>query len=132
MVAFSPVGRSLLTDNPLTYEAVQDLPFLTNNPRFMNPNYNANIEAIKPFRTLAADMGMSTAGLAIAWCLAQGDHVIPIPGTRSVKHFTELLEAANRPLTDDELASIDKILPLGWAHGDRYSVAQWVGPEKYC
>jgi len=132
MVAFSPVGRSLLTDNPLTFQAVQDLPFLTNNPRFMKPNYSANVEAIKPFQTLAADMGMSTAGLAIAWCLAQGEHVIPIPGTRSVKHFSELLEATNRPLTSNELAAIDKILPIGWAHGDRYSVAQWVGPEKYC
>jgi len=98
----------------------------------MEPNYSANNAAIEPFRKLAADMGLSTAGLAIAWLLAQGKHVIPIPGTRSVKHFEELLEAANRTLTVDELAAIDKILPIGWAHGDRYSVAQWVGPEKYC
>lgn len=132
MVAFSPVGRSLLTDNPLSFQAVQDLPFLTNNPRFMEPNYSANIDAIKPFRELASDMGLSTAGLAIAWLLAQGEHVIPIPGTRSVKHFAELLQAADRSLTDDELKAIDEVLPIGWAYGDRYSVAQWVGPEKYC
>ena len=132
MVAFSPVGRSLLTDNPLSFQAVQDLPFLTNNPRFMEPNYTANIGAIKPFRELASDMGLSTAGLAIAWLMAQGEHVIPIPGTRSVKHFSELLQAANRSLTEDELKAIDEVLPIGWAHGDRYSLAQWVGPEKYC
>lgn len=132
MVAFSPVGRSLLTDAPLSFEAVQDLPFLVNNPRFLEPNYSANIAAMTPFRKLAADMGMSAAGLAIAWVLAQGDHVIPIPGTRSVKHFSELLQAADRPLTAEEIAQIDEVLPIGWAHGDRYSVAQWIGPEKYC
>lgn len=132
MVAFSPVGRSLLTDHPLSFEAVQDMPFLVNNPRFMQPNYDANIAAVKPFRDLAADMGMSTAGLAIAWVLAQGDHVIPIPGTRSTKHFAELLEAASRPLSEDDLKSIENVLPIGWAHGERYSLVQWVGPEKYC
>ena len=132
VVAFSPVGRSLLTDNPLTFAAVQDLPFLTNNPRFMEPNYSANVSATDPFRKLAAEMGMSAAGLSIAWLLAQGEHVIPIPGTRSVKHFAELLQAVENPLDEEALAAIDAILPIGWAHGDRYSVAQWVGPEKYC
>lgn len=132
MVAFSPVGRSLLTDKPLSFEAVQDMPFLANNPRFMQPNYCANLNAVEPLRTLASDMGFSTAGLAIAWLLAQGNHVIPIPGTRSVSHFEELLEAVQRPLSADDLKAIENILPIGWAHGDRYSVAQWIGPEKYC
>lgn len=132
LVAFSPVGRSFLTDTPLSHAAVQDLGFLVNNPRFMEPNYSANIAAIAPFQALAADMGISTAGLAIAWVLAQGDHVIPIPGTRSVAHFGQLLEGAERPLTADDLSAIDQVLPIGWAHGDRYSVAQWNGPEKYC
>lgn len=132
LVAFSPVGRSLLTDNPLSFEAVQNMPFLVNNPRFMEPNYTANIDAVKRFRKLASDMGMSAAGLAIAWVLAQGDHIIPIPGTRSTKHFAQLLEAANRSLSDDEVKAIEAILPIGWAHGERYSLAQWVGPEKYC
>ncbi|NNK15952.1 MAG: aldo/keto reductase [Sulfitobacter sp.] len=132
LVAFSPVGRSLLTDSPLSHAAVQDLPFLVNNPRFMEPNYSANIAAVAPFQALAADMGMSTAGLAIAWVMAQGEHVIPIPGTRSVAHFSQLLEAADRTLTADELKAIEKVLPIGWAHGDRYSAVQWNGPEKYC
>lgn len=132
MVAFSPVGRSFLTDTPLTHEAVQDMPFLVNNPRFMQPNYNANIAAVEPFRNLASDLGLSTAGLAIAWLLAQGDHVIPIPGTRSTKHFAEILEGAERELTQAELNAIAEVLPIGWAHGDRYSAVQWVGPEKYC
>jgi len=132
MVAFSPVGRSLLTDTPLSHAAVQDLAFLVNNPRFMEPNYTANIAAIAPFQALAAQMGMSAAGLAIAWVMAQGDHVIPIPGTRSVTHFTQLLEAAERVLSAEEIAAVERVLPIGWAHGERYSAAQWNGPEKYC
>lgn len=132
MVAFSPVGRSFLTDTPLSYAAAQDLPFLAGNPRFMEPNYSANIAAVAPFQALAVQMGMSTAGLAIAWLLSRGEHVIPIPGTRSLAHFGQLLEAATRPLSDADLQAIDDVLPVGWAHGDRYSAAQWGGPEKYC
>ncbi|MFT7369911.1 MAG: aryl-alcohol dehydrogenase-like predicted oxidoreductase [Octadecabacter sp.] len=132
VIAFSPVGRSMLTDAPISIEAVQDLPFLKNNPRFMTPNYDANLAATSSFRELAADMGISAAGLAIAWILAQGDHVIPIPGTRSVAHFAEVLQATNCVLTSDDLQAIEATLPIGWAHGDRYSVSQWIGPEKYC
>ncbi len=132
LVAFSPVGRSLLTDNPLSFEAAQALPFLQNNPRFMQPNYDANIAAVAGLQALAADMGLSTAGLAIAWVLAQGEHVIPIPGTRSVKHFREILEGADRRLSADDLAAVEAVLPVGWAHGDRYSAVQWAGPERYC
>jgi aryl-alcohol dehydrogenase-like predicted oxidoreductase len=131
LVAFSPVGRSFLTDTPLTFQAAQESQFLQNNPRFIEPNYSANINAVKPFQGLASDLGMSTAGLAIAWLLAQGNHVIPIPGTRSVRHFKQLLEGASRKLNAQELAAIHEILPVGWAHGDRYSRQQWAGPEAY-
>lgn len=132
LVAFSPVGRSLLTDTPISHAAAQDLPFLVNNPRFVQPNYSANIKAVQPFQVLAKELGISAAGLAIAWLLAQGEHVIPIPGTRSVSHFKQLLEGAERKLSADELAAIGKALPLGWAHGDRYSREQSLGPEMYC
>lgn len=132
LVAFSPLGRSLLTDNPLSLSAAQDLPFLVNNPRFMEPNYSFNMAAMAKFRTLASDLGLSAAGLAVAWTLAQGEHVIPIPGTRSTSHFAEILQAADRELSAAELREIEKVLPIGWAHGDRYSLAQWNGPERYC
>lgn len=132
MVAFSPVGRSFLTDTPLGYDTAQALPFLTHNPRFMAPNYRANIASIAPFQALAAEMGLPTASLAIAWLLAQGEHVLPIPGTRSQAHFAQLIAGADRALTREELRAIDAILPVGWAHGDRYSAVQWNGPERYC
>lgn len=132
LVAFSPVGRSLLTDHPTTSERARELPFLAENPRFREPNHSANMAITQGFRDLAAELGTSAAALAIAWLLSRGDHVIPIPGTRSVAHFKECVEGAALTLTADVLARIDAVLPVGWAHGDRYSDAQWIGPERYC
>ena len=132
LVAFSPVGRSLLTDNPLPDAAIPGLPFLAENPRFMQPNLSANLQITDGFRALAAEMGTSAAALSIAWLLHQGDHVIPIPGTRSVGHFRELVAGADLSLSQGDLDRIESVLPIGWAHGDRYSRGQWSGPERYC
>ncbi len=132
LVAFSPVGRSLLSDAPLSFEAVQGLPFLKQNPRFQQPNYDANIALVKGFQDLAREMQVPAAGLAMAWLLARGEHVIPIPGTRSTGHFRDLVDGASIELGPDENAAIERVLPVGWAHGDRYSAEQWVGPERYC
>jgi aryl-alcohol dehydrogenase-like predicted oxidoreductase len=132
MVAFSPVGRSLLTDRPHSFEAVQSMPWMAQNPRFNAENLAANIAATNAFRRLAADKSTSAAALAIAWLLHKAPHVIPIPGTRSVTHFHEHCAGARLALSAEEMHAIEALLPLGWAHGDRYSDAQWVGPEKYC
>ena len=132
LVAFSPVGRAFLTDAPFTFEHGQSMDFTRNNPRFMAPNYAANIAATDAFRALAAEMGCPAAGLAIAWLIAQGDHVLPIPGTKNTDHLAELLRGTEIDLTADDLAQIEAVLPVGWAHGDRYTAAQWEGPERYC
>ncbi len=132
MVAFSPVGRSLLTDNPIPPARILDLPFLAGNPRFMEPNLTENLRITEGFRKLAAEMGTTAAGLANAWLLSRGAHVIPIPGTRSVEHFRECVSGAALTLSETDLERIEAVLPIGWAHGDRYSEAQWIGPERYC
>jgi aryl-alcohol dehydrogenase-like predicted oxidoreductase len=132
LVAFSPVGRSLLTDNPIPGERIPDLPFLAHNPRFMEPNLTENLRITDGFRNLAAKMETSAAGLAIAWLLAQGEHIIPIPGTRSVDHLRECVSGAELTITKTDLERIEAVLPVGWAHGDRYSDAQWIGPERFC
>lgn len=132
LVAFSPVGRSLLTDNPLDFETCQGLGFMQVNPRFQAVNLQRNLKAVEPFRQLAADMGVPTAGLAIAWLLAQGEHVLPIPGTRSVEHLNELAAGVDISLSETDLAAIEQVLPIGWCHGDRYAAGQWNGPERYC
>ena len=132
MVAFSPVGRSLLTDHPIPREQIADLPFLSTNPRFMEPNLTENLRIMQGFRKLAAEMGTTAAGLANAWLLTRGPHVIPIPGTRSVEHLRECISGAALNLSATDLERIEAVLPVGWAHGDRYSEAQGIGPERYC
>ena len=131
LVAFSPVGRAYLTDDPFSYDHAQSMAFTANNPRFMGANYRANIAATDRFRALAADFGEPVAAVAIAWIIAQGDHVIPIPGTKNTAHLAELIRGTEIDLSVDDLERIDAVLPVGWAHGDRYNDAQWEGPERY-
>jgi aryl-alcohol dehydrogenase-like predicted oxidoreductase len=132
LVAFSPVGRGMLTDAPPTRERIEASDFLRTNPRFVEPNLGANRVQADRFRRLAAEMGTSAAALAIAWLLARSPAAVPIPGTRSPKHLEELAAGAAMTLGPDDLARIDAVLPVGWAHGDRYSAGQSVGPERYC
>lgn len=131
LVAFSPVGRAFLTDAPFSYERAQSMAFTKGNPRFMEPNYSANIAATDKFRGLAADMGVPAAALAIAWTIAQGDHVVPIPGTKNLDHLAELIRGTQIDLSEDDLLRIETVLPVGWAQGDRYNDSQWEGPERY-
>jgi aryl-alcohol dehydrogenase-like predicted oxidoreductase len=70
--------------------------------------------------------------MANAWVLGRGEHIIAIPGTRSTEHLAENAAAGDVVLTDAQLAEIDRLLPIGFAHGDRYSAGQNVGPERYC
>ena len=132
LVAFSPLGRSLLTDTPHSADKVVAMDWLSKNPRFKEPNLTFNIEAASKFRDLAAQYGVATASLAIAWLLNKNKHIIPIPGTRSVKHFLEHCNGARLSLSKEQMSQIEEVLPVGWAQGDRYSDKQWVGPEKYC
>ncbi len=132
LVAFSPVGRALLTDRPHQADAVAEMNFLKVNPRFIEPNLSTNIAITANFRELAAEMGVAASSLAIAWLTHQGDHILPIPGTRHMTHLTELAKGGDLDLTQDDIRRIEQVLPIGWAHGDRYSAGQWIGPEKYC
>ncbi|OCX65926.1 aldo/keto reductase [Thioclava sp. SK-1] len=131
-VAFSPVGRGMLTDSPPIGERISGNSFLSVNPRFVGKNHADNMAMTDGFRRLAAQMGMSASGLAIAWVLAQGQHILAIPGTRSVQHLHELARGAGRVLSAEELAQIETVLPVGWAAGDRYSEGQNFGPERFC
>ena len=132
LVAFSPVGRSLLTDDPIRPDRIAEVDFLRVNPRFQPGNHEANLAITDRFRALAAELGEPAAALAIAWLLSRGDHILPIPGTRSVRHLHEARRGTEITLTPEILARIDAILPVGWAHGDRYDTVQWVGPERFC
>ena len=79
-----------------------------------------------------AEMELAAGRLAIAWLTHQGEHILPIPGTRHVAHLRELAEGGSQDLSKEDLKRIEDVLPVGWTHGDRYSSEQWIGPERYC
>ena len=131
-VPFSPLGRGVFAEKTPDPSTFADGDFRKNNPRFLEPNFSYNAKAIEPFKELARTMGVTTPALAIAWVLAQGEHLIPIPGTRSPTNLADDVSAIDIDLSADDLAAIEKILPVGFAHGDRYSQAQLAGAERFC
>ncbi len=126
-IPFSPLARGMLGDVAL---AQPDDGFRGSNPRFMEPNFSANTAKIDVFRAFCAARGWTTAGTALAWVLAQGPHLIPIPGTRKAENLREWVQDID--LSADDLAEIERILPAGFAEGDRYGDHQLMAIERYC
>ena len=131
-VPFSPLARGVFGDPPIDPTTEGFDAFRAQMPRFQPPNWDRNRERASAFAAFARDHGLSPPALALAWVLAQGQHLIPIPGTRSRAHLADWITAHEIDLTPDLSAGIDAILPAGWAWGDRYSEAQWRTPERYC
>lgn len=131
-VPFSPLGRGIFAAETPDPSRFHKGDFRENNPRFVEPHFSFNVRAVARFKALAKEMGHSSPALAIAWTMAKGDHLIPIPGTRSADHLADDAAAANILLSAADLAAIDAVLPPGFAHGDRYSTAQAPGAERYC
>jgi aryl-alcohol dehydrogenase-like predicted oxidoreductase len=128
-VAYSPLGRGFLTAavRPADEYAGNDMRRLR-DPRWQGENYEKNRRALGRLEALAADKGIALSQLALAWLLAQGDDVVPIPGTRSVKRLEENAGAADVILADDDLRRIREAFPDG-AYGTRYAEASlptWV------
>jgi aryl-alcohol dehydrogenase-like predicted oxidoreductase len=122
LVAFSPVARGLLAGAVRSADYVPgDIRSLM--PRFVEPNLSHNLQAIGAFDALAAEIGATPAQLALAWVLARGDDVVPIPGTRSIAHLEEDLGALDLVLGADTMARIDTIFAPGAIRGARYAAA---------
>ena len=122
----------MLSDRPVAVGDDLSGWFIDGNPRFVEPNLSANLAWTDRFRALAGDMGVPAAALALAWVLAKGPHTVAIPGTRSVSHLAEAAQGAALVLSPEQIAAIETVLPVGFAHGDRYSDRQWRGQERYC
>ena len=118
LVAYSPLGRGFLSG---AIRAVEDLApddFRRHSPRFQGENFERNLELLRLVEELAAEKGCTPAQLALAWVLAQGDDVVPIPGTKRRSRLEENVGAADVELSPDDLRRIDDALPQ--AAGDRY------------
>jgi aryl-alcohol dehydrogenase-like predicted oxidoreductase len=119
-VAYSPLGRGFLTGR---YRTIDDLPaddYRRNAPRFQGENFQKNLDIVKAIEDMAKSKGCTPSQLALAWVLAQGDDIVPIPGTKRVAYLDDNLGAAGVSFSADELAKIDALLPVGTASGDRY------------
>ena len=120
-VAYSPLGRGFLSGRWSAPEEIPQGDFRRHNPRFQGENFTRNMAIVARVRELAEAKDATPAQLALAWVLAQGDDVVPIPGTKRVKYLEDNLGAVRVTLTRDELAELDRLFPPGAASGQRYA-----------
>ena len=120
-VAYSPLGRGFLTGRFRTPEDLDPSDVRRNHPRFQGENFRANLELVAHIEKLAAGKGCTASQLALAWLLAQGEDIFPIPGTKRIQYLEENLGALEVSLTAEELAEIDRVIPA--TSGPRYPEA---------
>jgi len=119
-VAYSPLGRGFLTGQFKSPDDFADDDFRKFHPRFQGENFKKNIELVGEVEAMAREKGCTAAQLALAWVLAQGEDIVPIPGTKHVRYLDENIAALDVRLSDDDLKRLDDILPPGAAAGTRY------------
>ena len=119
-VAYSPLGRGFLTGQIKRPEDFPEGDTRRAHPRFTGENFNKNIALVHELERMAEAKGCTAAQLALAWVLAQGQDIVPIPGTKRRKYLEQNVGATELQLGEDELRRLDEILPLGAAAGDRY------------
>jgi aryl-alcohol dehydrogenase-like predicted oxidoreductase len=121
VVPYSPVGRGLLTGDLDTFRNLPENDFRRGLPQFQGENLQRNIALAERVIGVAKTLGVTPVQVALAWLLAQGEHIAPIPGTKRVKYLEENAGAAAVTLTADQLAEIDSAVPAGAVAGDRYT-----------
>jgi aryl-alcohol dehydrogenase-like predicted oxidoreductase len=119
-VAYSPLGRGFLSGRIRSVEDLEENDFRRINPRFQGENFQKNLELVERVEELAAAKGCTAAQIALAWVLAQGEDIVPIPGTTRVKNLEENVAALEVELTLEELRDLEAVFPKGAAAGDRY------------
>ena len=122
-VPYSPLGRGFLSGEIISIDDLAADDFRRSNPRFQGENFHKNIDLVHAVAAIAADKGVTAAQLALAWVLAQGETLVPIPGTRRIRTLEENAAAADLVLDADDLARIEAVFPKGAASGHRYAEA---------
>jgi len=120
-VAYSPLGRGFLT---ASFESPEDIPegdFRRNNPRFQGDNFYKNMELVNKVKEIAQEKGVKPGQLALAWVLAQGKDIAPIPGTKHIEYLKENIAAVDIELTEEDMQQLDEAMPAGVTAGDRYA-----------
>ncbi|MBI2262256.1 MAG: aldo/keto reductase [Caulobacterales bacterium] len=122
-VPYSPLGRGFLSGEIKSIDDLALDDFRRSNPRFEGENFQKNLDLVAAVQAIAADKGVTAAQLALAWVLAQGEHLVPIPGTRRIRTLEENVAATEIALSADDLARIGAVFPKGAASGHRYAEA---------
>jgi aryl-alcohol dehydrogenase-like predicted oxidoreductase len=115
-VAYSPLGRGFLTGAIRSTEELPDSDYRKTNPRFFDENFHHNLKSADELRDISADIGATPAQVALAWLLAKGSDIVPIPGTKRVARLEENAAADTVELTPDQLARLDRITPAVGGH----------------
>jgi aryl-alcohol dehydrogenase-like predicted oxidoreductase len=119
-VAYSPLGRGFLTGAIKSPEDFEPDDYRRSNPRFQGENFARNLELVNKVKQLAKEAGVTSSQLALAWVLAQGEDIVPIPGTKRRKYIEENAAAGDISLAPQLVRSLQEIFPPDVAAGDRY------------
>ncbi len=122
-VPYSPLGRGFLTGQIKSPDDFAPDDYRRNSPRFQGENFQKNLDMVKRLEEIAREKNCTPGQLALAWVLAQGDDLVPIPGTKRIKYLDENIDALNVTLTPDDLRRIDEAAPVGATQGTRYPEA---------
>lgn len=126
LVPYSPLGRGFLAGHVASLDDLDADDFRRITPRFQGDHFERNLSLVARVKSMSNEKGCTPAQLALAWLLARGDDVVPIPGTKRVSYLEENLDALTVTLTEADLARIDAAFPIGVASGDRYPNMQLV------
>jgi aryl-alcohol dehydrogenase-like predicted oxidoreductase len=127
LVAYSPLGRGFLTGTIASPDDLEDGDFRRANPRFQGDHLARNLELVARVTEIAAEKECTPGQLALAWVLAQGEDVVPIPGTKRRSYLEQNAQSVELSLTAEDLARIDEAAPVGAASGDRYPDMSAIG-----
>jgi aryl-alcohol dehydrogenase-like predicted oxidoreductase len=130
IVPYAPIGRGLLAGALTSPDELADDDFRRNQPRFSGENLDRNLELVGRVREMASELGCTPVQLALAWVLAQGEDVSPIPGTKHVNYLEENAGALDVRLTADQLSALDELFPPGVVAGERYSEGGMASVER--
>jgi aryl-alcohol dehydrogenase-like predicted oxidoreductase len=122
-VAYSPLGRGFLSGAIRSPDDLDERDWRRHNPRFQGENFQRNLALVDRVRKIAEEKGVPASRLALAWLLARGDDIVPIPGTTRIEHLESNVSALDVELEPAELSRIDEAAPVGAASGDRYPAA---------
>ena len=120
-VAYSPLGRGFLTGQLKKFDDFAPDDFRRFNPRFQGENFAKNLELVVKIEEMAANKNCTASQLALAWVMAQGDHIFPIPGTKRIQYLEENFGALRITLSTEDLKAIDEVFPKNAASGTRYA-----------